>query len=73
MMEVNGGFFWLQEGACIRQTDTVDSVTNCVFMLRPRWYQIIRWWTVWRSLLNLPHLSADHVSTHAALNMVGKR
>lgn len=56
-LSINGGFFWMQEGPCIYRPDERPiKITNCVFMQRPRWYQVCTWARICKYILALPHV-----------------
>ena len=52
-MKVSGGFFWMQDASAIT-CGGYDHVTDCIFMPRPRWWQVRRWWHIWRWFLRMP-------------------
>ena len=56
-VKIDGGFFWAHGPGAPVETGPDDQgvVSNCVFMTRPRWWQLHRWWFAWRMWLSLPH------------------
>ncbi len=56
MNKVNGGFFWIQSDGAIELNETTPiTISNCVFMARPRWWQIRSWFRAIKYVLALPH------------------
>ena len=51
---VRGGFFWLRESAAIEIEDGAQAlIAHCVFVSKPRWWEIRRWYQAWRLWLNM--------------------
>lgn len=43
--------------ACIEESPSYNQnmIHNCVFMERPKWFQLKKWWNAWKYFLSLPH------------------
>lgn len=65
---VNGGLFFYQDIPAIQvvktgmdnlRKDVNISITNNVIWKRPKWYQVIKWFTVLKIVIQLPYKESN--------------